>query len=379
MTDGGKNVNHIPLSIPDLSGDEELNVVEAIRSSWISSSGTFVDRFNGEFADACGVRHAVGVSNGTVALHLALMALGAGPGDEVIVPSLTYIATANAVSYTGATAVFADVDPATWCVDPEHVAELIGPNTVGIIPVHLYGHPADMDRLRELADRHGLWIIEDAAEAPFGAYKGRPTGGLGDIATFSFYGNKVITCGEGGAVTTNSDELADRMRLLRGQGMDLARRYYFPILGYNYRLTNVACAILCAQLDRRTEILAKRHAIADRYRAGLEGLQGIGDQPIAEWADWTPWLFSILNLLDDERQDRDALMQHLAAASIETRPFFIPVHLMPHHAGGSQPNPSELPNTMRLARQGINLPTHPGMNGDDVDRIVFEIRSFFRA
>lgn len=367
---------YIPLAIPDLSGDEEKYVVEAIRSSWISASGAFVERFQQEFADACQVPHAIAVSNGTVALHLALMALGAGPGDEVIVPSLTYIATANAVSYTGATPVFADVDPATWCIDPDHVASLVGPRTVGMIPVHLYGHPADMDRLRTLADRHGLWIIEDAAEAPFGAYKDRPTGGLGDIATFSFYGNKVITSGEGGAVTTRSTELADKMRLLRGQGMDLKRQYYFPVLGYNYRLTNVACAILCGQMDRRDSILAKRHAIAVRYREGLSDLVGVGHQPIAEWARWTPWLFSILDLMDGPEYNRDTLAKHLAAAEIETRPFFIPVHLMPHHAVGAGSPPLDLPHTVRLAEQGLNLPTHPGMSLDDVDRVVAEIRAF---
>lgn len=369
----------MPLAIPDLSGDEEEYVLEAVRSSWISSTGAFVDRFEREFAGACDVSYALSVSNGTVALHLALLALGAGPGDEVIVPSLTYIATANAVRYVGAQPVFADVDPATWCIDPDHVAALVSPRTVGIIPVHLYGHPADMDRLREVADRHGLWIVEDAAEAPFGTYKGRPTGSLGDIATFSFYGNKVITSGEGGAVTTDNAELARKMRMLRGQGMDLEQRYFFPILGYNYRLTNVACAFLCAQMNRRDTMLEKRSALTDRYRIGLADLPEVGQQPIAEWAQWTPWLFSILNLMDESGFDREALIRHLDSAGIETRPFFIPVHLMPHLAVSAGLPPLDLPHTIRLASQGLNLPTHPGMSVDDVDRVVNHICAFFRV
>ena len=378
-TTEGFTVTLIPLAVPDLGGDEEQYVVEAMRSSWISSSGKFVERFERDFAEACQVTHAIPVSNGTVALHLAVAALGAGPGDEVIVPSLTYIATANAVRYVGSRPVFADADPATWCIDPDHVAALVSPRTVGIIAVHLYGHPADMDRLRAVADQHGLWIVEDAAEAPFAAYRGKPTGSLGDIGTFSFYGNKVITSGEGGAVTTNDAELAARMRLLRSQGRDPTRRYYFPVLGYNYRLTNVACAILCAQLERRHSFLEKRQVIADRYRDNLNDVAELANQPIASWARWTPWLASVLNLVDEAGSDRDALQRHLASVGIETRPFFMPVHLMPYLAECVSGQDVDLPRTAKLARQGINLPTNPQMSLEDVDRVVAAIRGFFHA
>src|ERR1035437_4092881 len=210
------NEQRIPVAMPDLTGNEEKYVVEAIRSSWISSSGPFNQRFEREFAELCGARSAIGVCNGTVALHLAMLALDVRPGDEVLVPSLTYIATANAVRYVGAEPVFVDVDPETWCIDPKLLEEKITRRTKGIIAVHLYGHPADMDAINHTAAIHGLWVVEDAAEAHFAKYKGRPTGGLGDLGTFSFYGNKIITCGEGGAVMVNDPHLELRLRTLRG-------------------------------------------------------------------------------------------------------------------------------------------------------------------
>ena len=240
----------IPVAAPDLTGNEESYVVEAIRSSWISSTGPFVQRFEKEFAALCGHAPAIGVANGTMALHLALLTLDLRPGDEVLVPSLTYIATANAVRYCGAEPVFVDVDPQTWCIDPKQLEARITRRTEGIIPVHLYGHPADMDAINHVAATHGLWVVEDAAEAHFARYKGRPTGSLARIGVFSFYGNKVLTSGEGGAITLDDPALEQRARLLKGQGVDPERRYFFPITGYNYRLTNLACAILCAQLER---------------------------------------------------------------------------------------------------------------------------------
>ena len=316
----------IPLAVPDLSGNELAYVTDAIRSSWISSTGRYVERFEQEFARLCETQVALSICNGTAALHIALLALGAGPGDEVIVPSLTYIATANAVRYVGAEPVFADVTPTTWCLDPEAVEAAVTPRTRGIIAVHLYGHPADIDALDIVAARHDLWIVEDAAEAHFASYKNRRVGSLARMATFSFYGNKPFTCGEGGALTTDSPELEQKARLLRGQGMDPERRYFFPITGYNYRLTNVACALLCAQLERREALLARRRAIFELYRELLDGVPGLEFQPVAEWAQPTPWLFSVLV---DEREygkSRDELAEALASAGIETRPFFIPLH-----------------------------------------------------
>jgi perosamine synthetase len=360
----------IPVSIPDLSGNEEAYMVEAVRSSWISSTGPFVERFEREFAAVCGTRAAITVSNGTVALHLALLALGLRAGDEVIVPSLTYIATANAVRYAGATPVFADVDPATWCLDPRRVEALITPRTRGLIAVHLYGHPADMDALGDIARRRGLWIVEDAAEAHMATYKGRTVGALSSVAMFSFYGNKILTSGEGGALTLDDPDLEQRARLLRGQGMDPQRRYFFPIVGYNYRLTNVACAMLCAQLERRREIVARRRAIFQLYRQQLAGVPGIGLQPVAPWADPAPWLFCITVDAPYPRT-RDELALALKAAGVDTRPFFVPIHQLPPYSGSPA---GDLATTERLGRTGLNLPTYPALTATAIDRVCAVIR-----
>lgn len=364
----------IPVAAPDLSGNEERYAVEAIRSSWISSSGAFLDRFEREFAALSDAGTALGVSNGTVALHLALMALDVRPGDEVLVPSLTYIATANACRYVGAEPVFVDVDPATWCIDPGKLEAAVTRRTRGIIAVHLYGHPADMDAINRLAAVHGLWVIEDAAEAHFATYKGRVVGSLARCATFSFYGNKILTCGEGGAVTVSDPQLALRMRTLRGQGVDPSRRYYFPVTGYNFRMTNLAAAILCAQLERREQIVAKRRQIYAWYRQRLAGLPGVGFQPIAPWAQITPWLMC-LQITPEFGRTRQEVMAHLESQDIETRPFFIPLHTLPPFRVESRARHEHLPVTDRLAESGINLPTYPGMTEGDVDRVCAALAS----
>jgi len=364
----------IPAASTDLSGNEERYVVQAIRSSWVSSSGEFITRFEQEFAQACAVNFAIGTCNGTVALHLALLALDVRPGDEVLVPSLTYVATANAIRYVGAEPVFVDVDTQTWCIDPELLEDNITPRTKGIIAVHLYGHPADMDRINHIAAVHGLWVVEDAAEAHFATYKGRPVGGLGQIGTFSFFGNKIITCGEGGAITVNDRQLAIRARTLWGQGMDPERRYYFPVTGYNFRLTNVACAMLCAQLERAAEIIGKRHRIYARYRANLSDVPGIGFQPAADWAQPAPWLFCITVDRDRYGASRDDLMQALAAAGIDTRPFFIPLHTLPPFREKSRQRGEQLDVTLKLATSGINLPTYTLMDDETIDRVCDVIR-----
>jgi perosamine synthetase len=368
----------IPVASADLSGNEERYVLDALRSSWISSTGAYVDRFEREFATACGTRAALGVANGTLALHLALMTVDLRPGDEVIVPSLTYVATANAVRYCGAEPVFVDVDPATWCLDPAKVEAAITRRTKGIIPVHLYGHPADMVPINRLAATHGLWVVEDAAEAHLARYHGTLVGGLARVGVFSFYGNKVLTSGEGGAITLNDAALEHRARLLRGQGVDPERRYFFPIVGYNYRLTNLACALLCAQLERAPAILEARRAIFARYRAELDGIQGIGFQPVAPWAVATPWLYCITV---DERaygRSRDALQTGLAERGIDTRPFFIPVHSLPPYRNESSARREVLPVTDQLGATGLNLPTFNTLGVAEVDRIASAIRELRR-
>lgn len=366
----------IALASPDLGQAEEANVLQAVRSTWISSTGEFIGRAEQEFSQMAGVSHTVAVCNGTVALHLALLALDVRPGDEVLVPSLTYIATANAVRYVGAEPVFVDVDPATWCIDPKLLEASITRRTKGIIAVDLYGHPADMDAINHVAAVHGLWVVEDAAEAHTALYKGRPTGGLAKIGTFSFFGNKIFTCGEGGALTLNDPSLTLRIRTLRGQGMDPERRYYFPVTGYNFRITNVAAAILCGQFSRKEEILSRRRNIFAQYNSELAGIKGIGLQPVAPWAVPAPWLYCITV---DGRQyghTRDELMTYLKENGIDTRPFFIPLHTLPPFRQESAARGEVLPVTERLSAGGFNLPVHAGLSAKDISYICDKISKF---
>ena len=363
----GKDSASIPVAAPDLSDAEQRYVADAIQSTWISSSGRYVKEFETQFARSCDVKLAASVVNGTAALHLAIEALGIRPGDEVIVPSLTYVATANAVRYAQGAPVFVDVDPATWCLDPNLIESAVSERTRGIIAVDLYGHPADMDRIRQVAAKHGLWVLEDAAEAHFATYKGRTVGGLADLTVFSFFGNKIITCGEGGAITTNDPDLDRRVRLLRNQGMDPDRRYFFPVIGYNYRLTNIACALLCAQLERRERLIGRRREIYARYRSNLAGTPGLGFQPVAPWAQVTPWLFCATIDPAGFGCGRDEVIAVLEQKGIETRPFFIPIHQLPPHAASRRPH--GLPHTETLAATGINLPTFSGMSDAQIDRV----------
>lgn len=365
----------IPMAMPDLSGNEQQYAAEAVASSWISSTGAFLERFETEFAEACNCDIALGTSSGTTALHLAVAALGLAPGDEVIVPSLTYIATANAVTYCGATPVFVDVDPVTWCMDPARIEEAITPRTKGIIPVHLLGHPADMDPIIELAATYGLWVVEDAAEAIFATYKGRLCGSLGTAAAFSFFGNKVMTSGEGGAVTVNDLTLARRMRMLRGQGMDPKRRYHFPIVGFNYRMTNVAAALLCGQLERRQAILSRRREIVALYNKHLAGIAGLSVREDASWATVSPWLASCLIDAEHFGCDREQLSISLKASGIDTRPFFEPLHRLPPYRNAAIKRGSTLPVTDALASSGLMLPTYPTLTDEQVAFVCKTIRT----
>jgi len=372
-------MNRIPLAVPDLSSLEESYVLDAVRSTWISSTGKYVDRFEAEFAKTAGTDEAIGVCNGTVALHVALMALDLRPGDEVLVPSLTYVATANAVRYVGAEPVFVDIDPGTWCIDPSLLERSITRRTKGIIAVDLYGHPCDYDTINRIAAIHGLWVVEDAAEAHSARYKGRPAGGLARIGTFSFFGNKILTSGEGGALTVSDPNLALRIRTLKGQGVDPQRRYFFPVTGYNFRLTNVACALLCAQIERQDEILKKRRAIYAAYAEMLANIPGIGMQPAALWAEPAPWLFCITVDEKEFGRSRDELIEFLAAEGIETRPFFIPLHTLPPFRQESASRGTVLPVTDGLAARGLNLPTHTQLTTDQIGYIANKISSFGRS
>lgn len=358
----------IPIYQPSLEGNEKAYVNECLESTWISSKGSFISRFERAFAEYTGVKYAASVCNGTVALHLALAALGIGSGDEVIVPTLTYISSANAIAYTGATPVFVDSLERTWQMDPEDVRRRLSDKTKAIMAVHLYGHPCDMDALTAIAREHGLFLIEDCAEGFGTYYKGKHVGSFGDIATYSFFGNKTITTGEGGMVVTNDETLHDRSVHLKGQGLAKHRQYWHDVIGYNYRMTNICAAIGLAQLERADVFLEKKIKIAHQYREGLGGL------PIT-FHDETPnvlhsyWMCSILV---DDAAKRDILRETLERAGIETRPLFYPIHTMPMYSAKFQRHPV----AESLGWRGINLPSWPGLTEFQIQFICGTIARF---
>ncbi len=363
----------IPVAEPVLAGNEKQYVNQCLESGWISGSGNYVEAFEKSFADFCGVDHAVSIVNGTAALHVALLALGIGRGDEVIVPDLTFIASANAVTYCGAQPVFADVDARTWTLDPQDTAAKISARTKAVMPVHLYGHPANMTPLLELAQDHDIHVIEDAAEAHGAEYKGQRVGSIGCIAAFSFFGNKVVTTGEGGMITTNDENLADRARLLKGQGMNPERRYHFPIVGYNYRMTNIQAAIGVAQMERIDWFIERRREVAAWYDSSLKNLP-VMTMTEAAWAKSVYWLYSICV---PEEIDRDLLIEQLLEKGIETRPFFYPTHLQPPYLRATEGQ--TFPVTTKLAAQGLSLPSSARISKEEVAYIADALGTCLQA
>ena len=364
----------IPVAEPFLGEEELANAVEAIRSGWISSQGRFILEFEQKFARYCGTRHGVATANGTVALHLALKALGIGEGHEVLVPALTFIATANTVAYCNARPVLVDSDPQYWCMDPARLEESITPRTRAVMPVHLYGHPCDMDAIGDIARRHGLHVIEDAAEAHGALYRGRKVGSFGLVNCFSFFGNKIISTGEGGMCLTDDDDLDRRMRVLRDHGMDPGRRYWYDVVGFNYRMTNLQAAVGAAQVDRLDMLVARRRQLAKWYDEALAPLadQGlITRPPRMPWAGSVYWMYSIL-LEDAFGMTRDRVISALKDRGIETRPLFYPLHLMPPYEGDGN---TRFPVAEDLSRRGLNLPSGPMVSREEVDRIAGAVAS----
>ena len=359
----------IPIYQPDLSGNEKKYVNDCLDSTWISSKGKYLPLFEDRFKQFVGVKHATGVCNGTVALHLALIALGIGEGDEVLIPTLTYIASVNAISYTGATPVFVDSLNSTWQIDPDDVRKKITPKTKAVMAVHLYGHACDMDALSAICKENDLFLIEDCAEAIGTKYKGRHVGTFGDISTFSFFGNKTITTGEGGMVVTNDETLFDRSVHFKGQGLAKHRQYWHDVIGYNYRMTNICAAIGYAQMERIEEFIKRKREIAELYKTCLQDTKVIFHGE-AENTVNSYWICSIL-IPDGESRDR--LREHLADAGIETRPLFYPVHTMPMYSSKFQ----KLSVAENLGWRGINLPSYPGLKDDDVIHICSLIKDFF--
>lgn len=350
----------IPIAEPWLGEVELENITEAVKSGWISSKGKFISEFEEKFAKYCGCNHGIATSNGTAALHLALKALGIKNGDEVIVPTLSFIATANAVTYCGAKPVFVDSDPNYWCMDPEKIEEKITMNTKAIIPVHLYGHPCDMDAIIAIAREHDLYVVEDAAEAHGAEYKGKKVGSFGDISCFSFFANKIITTGEGGMCLTDNYGLAERMKILRDHGMNPNKKYWHDVVGFNYRMTNMQAALGVAQLGRIEKIIEIKRSNANLYNSLLQDVNSITLPPEEDWARNVYWMYSILT---DHRICRDDVMNKLSGEGIDSRPFFYPIHIMPPYRKGCYPI-AEV-----LSKIGISLPSSTKLKREEIEKI----------
>ena len=367
---------NIPVCAPVVGEREVELLTECIRSSWISSLGPFVRSFEERFAQFCGAGFGVTTNSGTTALHLALAALGIGKGDEVIVPTFTMIASANAVEYTGATAVLVDADPVTWNMDTSSLKEKISARTKAIMPVHIYGHPTDMDPLIELAERHGLSVVEDAAEAHGAKYKGRKVGSIGNVGSFSFYSNKIITTGEGGMNVTDNEELAEKMRWLRAHAFGRGGKHFWhEALGFGYRMTSLQAAVGLAQMERIDEMIRSRREHAHMYN---ELLARISDShitlpPEEHWATNVYWMYSILVR---DRLKRDKLMEWLSRKGIETRTFFFPIHRQPYYASRYEGEHYRVADD--LSERGINLPSGSGLTEEEISYISNGVIEFFR-
>lgn len=340
----------------------EANYIEAaLASNWIGPNGSFNRRAEEILSQLTG-RESLLTSSGTAALYLALVGLGIGPGDEVLVPATTFAATANAVVAVGARPIFVDVEPRTWGIDAEAIVEAITPKTRAVIAVHLYGMPCEIERVSEITRQSGRFLIEDCAEAPFASVNGRQVGSWGDVATYSFFANKLVTAGEGGAVSAADPELLERMRLIRGQGMDPHHRYLFKTFGMNLRLSNLSAALLTAQLERLSSIWQGRQELECRYD---EALKGLVDRPDARpGVNRSPWIFT--GLLNQGAAAWD-IANVLASAGVETRPVFYPLPTMPaFHSYASTPTPV----STELALRGLSLPTGAHIGEREFNEIV---------
>ncbi|WDZ95748.1 DegT/DnrJ/EryC1/StrS family aminotransferase [Herbaspirillum sp. WKF16] len=363
-------MNTSPISIYEPVFDQdEIDAVVACMAPDRFNSNRPIEEFEQAFSARCGFGRAIAVGNGSVALHLAMLAAGLGPGDEVIVPALTFVATANAVRYVGATPVFADVDPLTWQMGAQQARPLISKRTRAIVPVHLYGHASPVTELRRLAEEHNLLVIEDCAEALGTTVDGEPAGLHADAAVFSFYKNKTITTGEGGVVLSRHADWHDRMVLLKGQGVPLDRRFWHEVVGYNYRMTNLAAAVGTAQLNKLERFVERKRAILQRYRAALADVLAFQeDIPGSQSSGW------LVSAAVPQASQRDPLMAFLGERGIQTRPVFLPLQRFPMYAQGAMPTP----NAEAISARGLSLPSWPGLDDAQIDRVSATIKEFFK-
>ncbi len=364
---------NIPVAQPDISGNELKYITDCVKTGWISSIGSYITKFEKEFAKIIGCRYALATSNGTASLHLALLSLNIKEGDEVIIPNLTFVATANAVIYTGAKPILVDVERKTWNIDPHKIENKISKKTKAIIVVHLYGHPVNMDSVKRIARKYNLYIIEDAAEAHGALYKNRFIGSLGDIGCFSFYGNKIITTGEGGMITSNNKKLINKITFLKDHAMSIHRRYYHPIVGYNYRMTNLQAAVGLAQLEKFDEFIKKKRENASLYNSLLKDLTDSLILPLEmPWARSVYWMYSIILKTPTRYRLRNKFMGCLKNKGIDTRPFFVPMHALPMYR-----QKGDFKISTFLSKNGVNLPSSTLLTKNDIYYICKTIKKFF--
>jgi perosamine synthetase len=367
----------IPVCEPYLCGNELKYVTDCLKSNWIGSMGKYISLFEESFANFCDTKYGVGCSNGTTALHLALASLGIGPGDEVIIPDFTMIATANAVIYTGAKPVLIDSELETWNINVAKIEEKMTKKTKVIIPVHTYGHPVDMDTIKELANKYNLFVIEDAAEAHGAEYQGKKIGSLSDIACFSFYSNKIITCGEGGMLVTNNEKFADKAKLLRNHAFTKPRFLHHE-LGFNYRMTNIQAAIGLAQTENADKLVNARINNAKIYNNLLKDVPGIRLPPKKDWAKNVYWMYGIL-INDEFGIGTQNLREELFKKGIDTRSFFVGMHNQPLFKDEKKDNyptlSGDFSNSEYLEKRGLYLPSSSALTESQINKIVAVIKS----
>lgn len=377
----------VPLCVPVLGGRENDYLRECIESGWVSYLGPFVERFERAIADFVGVPYALATSSGTAALHLALLAVGVRPDDEVVVPTMTFIAPANAVRYLGAHPVFVDCEPDYWQMDAGRVAEFLedgcrrqgdklinrasGRRVTAILPVHVLGHPVDMDPILALGKLYGLRVVEDATESLGARYKGRAVGSLADAACFSFNGNKLITSGGGGMVVSADADTIKRARHLSTQAKTDAVEYVHDAIGFNYRLTNIQAAVGCAQAERLAEYIGAKKAIADRYHGALAGVAGVETMPEAEWAEAMFWMYTVRLKAQAKASGSRPVLRALAAQGIQTRPLWQPLHLSAAHRGAQALGGAV---AEALYRQALSLPCSVDLAPADQERVIAALK-----
>ena len=368
----------IPVNEPLVGERESDYVLECLRTGWISSEGRFIREFEEQWATYCGMKYGVAVSNGTVALQIAAACLDLQPGDEVIMPAFTIVSCAQAVTYNGGTPVLVDADPRTWCMDVSQVEAKITPRTRAIMPVHIYGHPVDMDPLLALARQHNLIVIEDAAEAHGAEYQGRKCGGLGDLNCFSFYANKIITTGEGGMVLTNREDYAERLRSLRNLCFKQERRFYHTELGHNFRLTNLQAAIGLGQLERIEELVQRKLWMGAAYMERLRDVPGL-QLPVEEiWAKNVYWMYGVV-LDESTGLEAATFARRLSGHGVMTRPFFLGMHEQPVFQRMGLFRGEHYPVAERIARQGLYLPSGMTLTGEQVEAVCVAVRQVLNA